>query len=300
MDVKFNEFYFENEIHPANDYWQLYNKDPKAAIEKYDGHIFCPICESAPLTIVKGNKRRYFKVSHSDMEKHLEDCSFRNEPATKKETINFYKDLDTTDIESRLLSCLNKMLKKELVTNDKEPSSVPTEKNHTNNFLDIVINNRKKYLPNKYLYSENLYKDSDKQTIYYGKCALYIISPNNTNDTNDTNDINNTNDTNDINDTNDTNDINDTNNKNNQKHYFLKVLNNDTKKEICEISITKNIYGYLSIDLENIPNEKDKAINYYICFSGFLNKKQRQYKGNNYDFYQCNLRDSRLLILEKA
>ena len=279
MDVKFNEFYFENEIHSANDYWQLYNKDPKAAIKKYDGHVFCPICESAPLTIVKGNKRRYFKVSHSDMEKHSEDCSFRNNPATKKETTYFYKDLDTTDIESRLLSCLNKMLKKELTTADKESSSVFTRKNYTNNFLDIVINNRKKYLPNKYLYSENLYKDSDIQTIYYGKCALYIISPNNTNDTNNTNDIN---------------------NKNNQKYYYLKVLNSYTKKEICEISITKNIYGYLSSDLENIPNKKDEAIDYYICFSGFLKKKQRQYKGNNYDFHQCNLRDSRLLILEKA
>ena len=279
MDVKFNEFYFENEIHSANDYWQLYNKDPKAAIKKYDGHVFCPICESAPLTIVKGNKRRYFKVSHSDMEKHSEDCSFRNNPATKKETTYFYKDLDTTDIESRLLSCLNKMLKKELTTADKESSSVSTRKNYTNNFLDIVINNRKKYLPNKYLYSENLYKDSDIQTIYYGKCALYIISPNNTNDTNNTNDIN---------------------NKNNQKYYYLKVLNSYTKKEICEISITKNIYGYLSSDLENIPNKKDEAIDYYICFSGFLKKKQRQYKGNNYDFHQCNLRDSILLILEKA
>lgn len=288
MDVKFNEFYFENEIHSANDYWQLYNKDPKAAIKKYDGHVFCPICESAPLTIVKGNKRRYFKVSHSDMEKHSEDCSFRNNPATKKETTYFYKDLDTTDIESRLLSCLNKMLKKELTTADKESSSVSTRKNYTNNFLDIVINNRKKYLPNKYLYSENLYKDSDIQTIYYGKCALYIISPNNTNDTNDINDINDTNNTNDI------------NNKNNQKYYYLKVLNSYTKKEICEISITKNIYGYLSSDLENIPNKKDEAIDYYICFSGFLKKKQRQYKGNNYDFHQCNLRDSRLLILEKA
>ena len=297
MDVKFNEFYFENEIRPANDYWQLYNKDPKAAIKKYDGHIFCPICESAPLTIVKGNKRRYFKVSHSDMEKHSEDCSFRNDPATKEETTNFYKDLDTTDIESRLLSCLNKMLKKELITTDKEPSPVPSKKNNKNNFLDIKINNRKKYLPNKYLYSENLYKDSDIQTIYYGKCALYIISPNNTNDTNNTN---NTNDTNDPNDTNDTNDANNTNNKNNQKYYYLKVLNSYTKKEICEISITKNIYGYLSSDLENIPNKKDEAIDYYICFSGFLKKKQRQYKDNNYDFHQCNLRDSRLLILEKA
>ena len=300
MDVKFNEFYFENEIHSANDYWQLYNKDPKAAIKKYDGHVFCPICESAPLTIVKGNKRRYFKVSHSDMEKHSEDCSFRNNPATKKETTYFYKDLDTTDIESRLLSCLNKILKKELTTADKESSSVSTRKNYTNNFLDIVINNRKKYLPNKYLYSENLYKDSDIQTIYYGKCALYIISPNNTNDINDTNDTNDTNDINDINDTNDTNNTNDINNKNNQKYYYLKVLNSYTKKEICEISITKNIYGYLSSDLENIPNKKDEAIDYYICFSGFLKKKQRQYKGNNYDFHQCNLRDSRLLILEKA
>ena len=276
MKVKFDEFYFENDKnYHVNNYWRLYNIDPKAAIKKYDGHIFCPLCKSAPLTIVKGNKRRYFKVSHSDMEKHLEDCSYRNDPATKRETANFYKDLDTTDIESRLLSCLNKMLNKELITTDKEPSSVPSKKNNENNFLDIEINNRKKYLPHKNLYSENLYKDSDIQTIYYGKCALYIIEHNNTNDGNDTN------------------------NKNNQKYYFLKVLNSNTKKEICEISITKNVYEYLSSDLKNIP-KKSETINYYRCFSGLLYKKQYRYKKNNYYYYQCNLRDSRLLILEKA
>lgn len=41
MKYKFEEFYFENDkTYSSEVYWNLYDKDHKAAIKKYEGHIF--------------------------------------------------------------------------------------------------------------------------------------------------------------------------------------------------------------------------------------------------------------------
>ena len=113
MKSKFEEFYYEDDKnYPVDVYWNLYDKNHAEAIRKYEGHIFCPLCRLAPLTVAKGNERRYFKVVESDMDKHDIDCSYRRKKAGKRETEKFYKDLDTTDIRNRLVSCMNRMLKK--------------------------------------------------------------------------------------------------------------------------------------------------------------------------------------------
>jgi len=117
-----------------------------------------------------------------------------------------------------------------------------------------------KYLPHKNLYSKTLDNDIDVQKIYYGKCALYIVKyiPDEENEI---------------------------------KMYYLKVLNIENKKQICDISISTYVYEYLRKELENIPEEKGKAENYYLCFSGVMEKGKYSYK--------CKLIDSRLLVLEK-
>ena len=75
------------------------------------------------------------------------------------------------------------------------------------------------------------------------------------------------------------------------KMYYLKVLNKNNKKQICEISISSYVYNYLGDKLADIPEKKDEAINYYLCFSGIMEKDKYSYK--------CKLKDSRLLALEK-
>lgn len=262
MKNKFDEFYFENDTnYTANVYWDLYDKNHMEAIKKYDGHMFCPLCKLAPLTVAKGNQRRYFKVIESDMEKHDTECSYRHKKATKKETNNFYKDLDTTDIRNRLVSCLNRMLKSVLKDTNNGNSFIHGEKKSKNNFFDIKGNGGEtKYLPHKNFNSMNLEDDMDIQKIYYGKCALYIYKyvPK------DETDI---------------------------KMYYLKVLNKNSKKQICEISMSPYVYNYLSVELADIPEDKNKALNYYLCFSGILEKDMYSYK--------CKLKDSRLMVLEK-
>ena len=101
-------------------------------------------------------------------------------------------------------------------------------------------------------------EDMDIQKIYYGKCALYIYKYVS---------------------------------KDEIKMYYLKVLNKNSKKQICEISISPNVYKYLNDELTDIPEDKNKSLNYYLCFSGILEKDKYSYK--------CKLKDSRLMVLEK-
>ena len=164
---KYDEFYFKGDKNYSSEvYWELYNKDKIKAIEKYHGNIFCPICKKAPLTVVNGNTRRYFKVSSSDMDKHEADCSYRHIQASSREIESFYKDLDNSKIRSRLVSCMNLMLKKiklgECVDNSEK------EKNkHSmgNEFLTIKLKkvNIKDYLKKIY------YKSLKKKISVYKK-----------------------------------------------------------------------------------------------------------------------------------
>lgn len=68
-------------------------------------------------------------------------------------------------------------------------------------------------------------------------------------------------------------------------------LDRNNKKQICEIAISTYVYNYLADELSQIPQNKKEALNYYICFSGILQKGMYSYK--------CKLKDSRLLVLEK-
>ena len=257
------KFYFENDRnYPADTYWNLYDENKKVAMRTYDGHIFCPLCKLAPLTVAHGNKLRYFKVSGSNMEKHAANCSYRYDKATKKEVCSFYSDLNNDDINNRLVSCINKMLKKER-TKINNRKNVDYKGNETRrSFCDIIGKGGKnKYLPHKNFNCGNLEIDLDEQKIYYGRCFLYIVKyiPKNENEV---------------------------------KMYYLKVLSPDNKRQICEIIISPFIYNYLENELADVPTEKKDAAKYYLCFAGILEKTKWS--------YALKLRDSRLIVLEKA
>lgn len=208
------------------------------AIKKYDGHMFCPLCKQLRLTVARGNNEDILKFIEPDMEKHDIECSYRHKKATKKETHNFYKDLNTTDIRNRLVSCLNRMLKSVLKDTNNGNSFIRGDKKSKNNFFDFKGDSgENKYLPHKNFNSKDLEEEMDIQKIYYGKCALYIYKyiPK------DETDI---------------------------KMYYLKVLNKSSKKQICEISISPYVYNYLSDELADIPEDKNKGIK--LLFFAFL------------------------------
>lgn len=263
MKNKFEEFYYEidKQNYPISVYWNLYDKNHQEAIAKYDNHIFCPLCHTAPLSVSRGSERRYFRVIESNMDKHDIDCSYRAQKAGKRETNNFYKDLDNTDIRNRLVSCMNRMLKKITKSNKVEAQKTNGKNEYKRDFLSFTTDtNKKKYLPHKNFTIGNLEEDLDVQKIYYGQCSLYIVKfiPKGEKEI---------------------------------KKYYLKVLNKETKKQICDIAISPYIYEYLKKDFVDIPMDKNEALDYYLCFSGILEKGKIT--------YSCKLLDSRLIVIEK-
>lgn len=93
----------------------------------------------------------------------------------KKETEWFYRDLDTTDIRNRLISCMNRMLKKSKSVTGGNGNTGNKKSEYKNDFLNFTTNGGEiKYLPHKNFNSKILEDDMDVQKVYYGKCALYI------------------------------------------------------------------------------------------------------------------------------
>lgn len=185
--IQNENFYFdrEGENRFAKEYWDVYDKNHKEAREKYIGHMYCPVCKSAPLSVANGYQRRYLKVTASDMEKHSIGCGYRYDEATKKEIHDFYKDLDKTDIKSRLVSCLNRMLKKSVKSSSNGESSKTEGNENREDFLVIKsASGVKKCLPHKNFNLGDLDEEMDVQKIYYGRCFLYIYKyiPENEND----------------------------------------------------------------------------------------------------------------------
>lgn len=261
MKTKYDEFYFENDKnYDINVYWKLYDENHQNAIKKYEGHIFCPICRLAPLTVAKGNERRYFKVSAENMNKHDEYCPYRLEKASKKETKEFYDNIDDIDIENRLKSCMNRMLKS---LNETKYIKAPKENckiNDRNDFFNITTSaNKKKYIPHKSLYSKNL-DNNEEIKIYYGECNIYIYKyvPLGESEA---------------------------------KIYYLKILSSKTNKQICDISISINVYKYLKDVISIMPCEKKDAQKFYLCFVGVLTKKDYS--------YNCVLKTSKFIMLER-
>lgn len=248
---KFDEFYFvgDNSVHQDYEYWDVYNIDRQGAIEKFDGKMFCPLCKKAPLTIARGEMRKYFKVVKRDMDKHDPNCSYMLKVATKRETKEFFDNLSKSDIKNRLTSCINLFLKKEknkATANNSHPKAP-----HIN--VDIFSfktkSKRKKYLSHISLNSKRIRDKMDIIKIYYGKCLIWSTkSP--------------------------------YKNSNNVYGCLLHILNGKTKKYICSISMSGNVKEYLGIDFKD---SKEFAEHYYVSFAaemkeskeGFLNCKVR-------------------------
>ncbi|WP_181039406.1 hypothetical protein [Clostridium butyricum] len=267
---KFNEFYFENDRnYPDSVYWESFDKDRRATELKYDGHMFCPLCHSAPITVAKGAERRYLKVVKTDMPKHRVGCSYKLDEANKRETTMFYDDLNNADIRNRLVSCMNRMLKKRVRIYDKYPKTIgANEYNNFEFFNFITPKEKKKYLPHKNLLSKFVDEDFEIQKIFYGECDLYIKQYKIGNEV---------------------------------KRYYLRVMRIDKKYRICDISIPPYVYKYLDNILEYIPSDEKDAERYYICFSGILERKLYKRRDGKIGYsYSCALKDSRLISIEKS
>lgn len=268
---KFDEFYFENDKnYPDSVYWDSFDLDRKAAEEKYDNHMFCPLCHIAPITVAKGAERRYLKVDKTDMSKHNPECSYKLDEANKTETKEFYSDLDTADIRNRLISCMNRMLKKQSrILLGIDGKNACTKKESNIEFFNFKTKKqKKKYLPHKNLLVKFNDDDLDVQKIFYGECdvSIRVFKV-----------------------------------EDEIKRYYLKIMPIGKKYKICDVSITPYVHKYLTELLKDIPEEDAGVQKCYICFSGLMEKKTFTSKDGSSGYsYSCILKDSRLITIEKS
>lgn len=262
---KFGEFYLEGDKnYPEQVYWDLYDNNRFIAEGKYDGHMFCPLCKKAPLTVVKGNERRYFKVVESDMNKHEPSCSYIHDQATKKEADVFYLNLDNSKIKNRLVSCMNAMLKKIKSNEVAKINRQILEEHRKADFFTFETEKRKyKYLPHKSLIQPFDKTDFNIQKIFYGECKVNLKFHSV---------------------------------QENVYICYLKLLT-DNNKQICEVEIKPWAYNYMKDELNEIINVEK----YYICFATYMDEKEyitkTGYRGKS---KKCIIGDSRLIVIEKV
>ncbi len=246
---KYYEFYFDSDdvIELSELYWEQYEHDKKETIKKYHNHIFCPICRKAPLSIAAGKKLQYFKVSPNNMNKHDIECPNLLEEATNNEIEEYFNDLSKEDISQKLVSCLNRMIKKGVYTYSGINNSDGDEDNKYGSFIINSKEKNKKYISNISLYSKHINENIDMIKIYYGECLLYKT------------------------------DSKKYPNKKRNYGYLLHVINIKNKKQICSISISSNVREFID---KEFKNKKEFAEKYYVCFvgklennNGFLNCK---------------------------
>ncbi len=245
---KFYEFYFidDNYVYNDDEYWRLYDENKEKAIKKFEGKMFCPLCLKAPLTVARGDKRKYFKVNSVDM--HSINCSYRLDEANKSEVKSYYENLDIDDIKSKLTSCMNQLLNKAFKGFKNTKCIDDVRKSINEGIFSFKTRKAKiKHLPHMNLESRKIRENMDKIKIYYGECYVYFSkSP-----------------------------------FSNSKGVYgglLHILSLRTKKQICSISISPNVHEYLGIDFNNTVSQAEK---YYLCFvsemimdnKGYLNCK---------------------------
>lgn len=201
-------------------------------MKKFKGKMNCTLCFMAPLTVAKGRKLKYFKVNQSDVSKHLKNCPYLLNEATKSEVKEFYESVTDEDIKNRLTICMNKMLKKKIKETKNNELTVKKDNIEFEAFIIKNKEEKKKYLPTISLYSQHIREELDRLKIYYGKCKVYYKTYID---------------------------------KNKEiKRYYLQILNNKTNKLICSLSFSPVVFSYLKYT--NLPNENENYKEYYLCF----------------------------------
>lgn len=262
MKKKYTEFYFENDRNYSDDaYWDLYDFDRQEAIKKYKGHMFCPECQQAPIVPVQTRKTRYLKVTRID--KHESGCSNANTNRRHSQTDGYEAELTISDIQSRLQSYIDDMIKSDTVSNEFKKTKMRKPKEEKRISTPFEQGKQKyKRTSCRNFNKGSLEKDLGKEKFFRGKGSLYIKSyvPESESEV---------------------------------KMYYLKVLNSETNKQIFDIAIPSYRFDKMDKIFKGIPTKKQDAKGYYLCIETIMEKTAE-------GFYTCKLDDARkIAILEE-
>ena len=119
-NVSFEEFYYskDNQIHDISEVQKEYDQC-SGDISKFKNQMFCPECKKAKLSFTHRTSFKRAFLSKKRSSDHVEGCSFIHDSASKRDILEYIKQLSTNQIQDRLEAALNQLLlKKSKADND--------------------------------------------------------------------------------------------------------------------------------------------------------------------------------------
>ena len=171
---QFDDFYFieDGKIHTLDEVQERYEKN-NGDISYFQGRMRCPECKEAILSFARKTSIRREYLSKEPSSSHLDNCSYKNDYASKKQIIEYVETMDDNQIQDKLESALNILMNKDTSTN----ISMESQKQADN---PLIIkssnggNSIQRTIPRKSL---SMWLDKEyegKVFIFYGKVKLRV------------------------------------------------------------------------------------------------------------------------------
>lgn len=315
MNRKFTEYYHK-EYEEIGDAAKLISNikqddnDVEKRLKEYEGQLYCPDCKNAKLSI--NLVKEYLYVSPKNQKNHSENCPMKYSKPGKKELKKYYDDLSDKEVQDKLDSAINMLLRRDIRKNNKDNSN----KNEEESFDEFSFRNskgRRKYIPKISLYSKSIDQWLSYSTLYYGECYVYqefieVKESPSEEVSNDKDDEFQSGDSNslkkdgtlinnealislDINtkkyDTKtDKLDHNEADNSESKDYWLYHFLNKKNKKEILTMKITSRVKEFIKYEFGSSANTADI---YNLAFIMELYKNEKVYNGTLWSsvYFKC-------------
>lgn len=171
---QFDYFYFieDGKLYPLDEVQELYEKN-NGDISYFQGGMRCPECKEAFLSFTHKTSRCREYLSKEPSSRHLDNCSYNYDYASKKQIIEYVKTMTDAQIKDKLESALNMLINRKTSTDININSQVQRD-----NPLIIKSynggNSIQRTIPRKSL---SLWLDKEyegKVFIFYGKVKLKV------------------------------------------------------------------------------------------------------------------------------
>jgi len=171
---QFDDFYFvkDGKIHTLDEVQDRYEKN-NGDISYFQGRMRCPECKEAILSFTRKTSSRREYLSKEPSSSHLDNCSYKNDYASKKQIIEYVETMNDNQIQDKLKSALNMLMNRDTSTdiniNSQEQRDNPLIIKSSN-----VGNSIQRTIPRKSL---SMWLDKEyegKVFIFYGKVKLKV------------------------------------------------------------------------------------------------------------------------------
>lgn len=171
---QYDEFYFTKDckIHTVDKVQEQYEKN-NGDISYFQGEMRCPECKKAVLSFTRKTSRRSEYLSKEPSSSHLENCSYKNDYASKKQIIEYVETMSDSQIQDKLESALNILMNRDIILTN---NSIESQKQVDN---PLIIkryrgNTIQRTIPRKSLGMFLNKEDEGKVFIFYGTVKLKV------------------------------------------------------------------------------------------------------------------------------